>query len=125
VTTSGRFAVVANSLASKPIQLTDLNELFSLYPTVDDAITGVRRAPCNPQRTSTQKLPLTIGRLWPVCFCSRDKITQPPNGQLIHEIHETRYDWPLGGHAAAHASSLSTGQVLTIRSAGTPASNAR
>jgi anti-anti-sigma factor len=41
----GRFAVVADSPATRrPIQLTDLNHLFSLYLALDDAITSVRKS---------------------------------------------------------------------------------
>lgn len=41
----GRFAVVADSPANRrPIQLTDLNQLFSLNRTLDDAITSVRKS---------------------------------------------------------------------------------
>jgi anti-anti-sigma factor len=40
---SGRFAVVADGPAtSRPIQLTRLDEVFPLYPTLDDALTGLR-----------------------------------------------------------------------------------
>ena len=47
----GRFAVVADSPATRrPIQLTDLNQLFSLYLTLDDAITSLRKS----QGTTTQ-----------------------------------------------------------------------
>ena len=39
VTASGRFAVVANSVATKrPIELTDLDQLFWVYPTLDEAV---------------------------------------------------------------------------------------
>lgn len=41
----GRYAVVADSPATRrPIQLTDLNRLFSLYLTLDDAITSVHKS---------------------------------------------------------------------------------
>ena len=47
----GRFAVVADSPATRrPIQLTDLNQLFSLYLTLDDAITSLSK----PQGTTTR-----------------------------------------------------------------------
>jgi anti-sigma B factor antagonist len=40
---SAEFAVVANGPAtSRPIQLTGLHEIFSLYPTLEDALTAVR-----------------------------------------------------------------------------------
>lgn len=39
----GRFAVVANSPATRrPIELTDLDQLFSMYQTLDDAVTSLR-----------------------------------------------------------------------------------
>jgi anti-anti-sigma factor len=39
----GRFAVVANSPATRrPIELTDLDQLFSLYRTLDDAVTSLQ-----------------------------------------------------------------------------------
>jgi anti-anti-sigma factor len=38
-----RFAVVANSPATRrPIELTDLDQLFSMYSTLDDAVTSLR-----------------------------------------------------------------------------------
>jgi anti-sigma B factor antagonist len=44
--TAGPFAVVANSPATRrPIQLTDLDTLFSLYPNLDGAMTSLRNAP--------------------------------------------------------------------------------
>jgi len=47
----GRFAVVADSPETRrPIQLTDLNQLFSLYLTLHDAITSLGK----PQDSSTQ-----------------------------------------------------------------------
>jgi anti-anti-sigma factor len=43
VSKSARFAVVANGPAtSRPIQLTGLDDVFALYPTLDDALTAVR-----------------------------------------------------------------------------------
>jgi anti-sigma B factor antagonist len=43
VTQSGQFAVVANSAAtSRPIQLTGLDQIFELYPTLDEALTAVK-----------------------------------------------------------------------------------
>lgn len=43
VSESSAFAVVANAPATvRPIQLTHVDELFSLYPTVDDALVSVR-----------------------------------------------------------------------------------
>lgn len=43
VSPSGQFAVVADGPAtSRPIQLTRLNEVIALYPTLDEALTGVR-----------------------------------------------------------------------------------
>jgi anti-sigma B factor antagonist len=40
---SAHFAVVANGPAtSRPIQLTGLDEIFALYPTLDDALNAVR-----------------------------------------------------------------------------------
>ncbi|MGH7143462.1 MAG: STAS domain-containing protein [Planctomycetota bacterium] len=40
---SAQLAVVANSPAtSRPIQLTGLDKMFSLYPTLDDALMAVR-----------------------------------------------------------------------------------
>ena len=39
---SARFAIVANGPAtSRPIPLTGLDEIFELYPTMDDALTAV------------------------------------------------------------------------------------
>jgi anti-anti-sigma factor len=39
----GRFAVVANSPATRrPIELTDLDQLFPMYQTLDDAVTSLR-----------------------------------------------------------------------------------
>ena len=43
VNKSARFAVVANGPAtSRPIQLTGLDEIIPLYPTLDDALKAVR-----------------------------------------------------------------------------------
>jgi anti-anti-sigma factor len=43
VSKSAQFAVVADSPATSiPIQLTGLDEIFSLYPTLDEALTAVR-----------------------------------------------------------------------------------
>ena len=43
---SGEFAVVADDPAtSRPIQLTDLDKIFALYATLDDALVAVRRRP--------------------------------------------------------------------------------
>jgi anti-sigma B factor antagonist len=43
VTPTGCFAVVADGPAtSRPIKLTHLDEVFSLYPTLDDGLTAVR-----------------------------------------------------------------------------------
>src|SRR3954447_14069044 len=43
VSQTAQFAVVANSAAtSRPIQLTGLDQIFKLYPTLDDALTAVR-----------------------------------------------------------------------------------
>lgn len=40
---SAQFAVVANSPAtSRPIQLTGLDQIFELYPTLDEALTAVK-----------------------------------------------------------------------------------
>lgn len=43
VSPSAQFAVVANSAAtSRPIQLTGLDQIFELYPTLDEAMAAVR-----------------------------------------------------------------------------------
>lgn len=43
VSESARFAVVANSAAtSRPIQLTGLDQIFQLYPTLDEALTAIQ-----------------------------------------------------------------------------------
>ena len=40
---SGQFAVVASGpITSRPIQLTKLDEVFAMYPTLDEAFTRVR-----------------------------------------------------------------------------------
>ena len=40
---SGGFAVVAGAPATiRPIELTDLNEVFDLYPSLDDALAAMR-----------------------------------------------------------------------------------
>jgi anti-anti-sigma factor len=42
VSPSAHFAVVANSAAtSRPIQLTGLDQIFELYPTLDEALSAV------------------------------------------------------------------------------------
>jgi anti-sigma B factor antagonist len=42
VSQTAQFAVVANSAAtSRPIQLTGLDRIFQLYPTLDDALSAV------------------------------------------------------------------------------------
>jgi anti-sigma B factor antagonist len=43
VSQSAQFAVVANSAStSRPIQLTGLDQIFELYPTLDEALTAVQ-----------------------------------------------------------------------------------
>lgn len=43
VSESAGFAVVANSAAtSRPIQLTGLDQIFQLYPTLDEALTAIQ-----------------------------------------------------------------------------------
>jgi anti-sigma B factor antagonist len=43
VSQSAHFAVVANSAStSRPIQLTGLDQIFALYPTLGEALTAVR-----------------------------------------------------------------------------------
>jgi anti-sigma B factor antagonist len=43
VSPSAQFAVVANSAAtSRPIQLTGLDQIFELYPTLDEALTALK-----------------------------------------------------------------------------------
>ena len=43
VSQSAHFAVVANSAStSRPIQLTGLDQLFELYPTLSEALTAVK-----------------------------------------------------------------------------------
>ena len=40
---AGQFAVVASGpITSRPIQLTKLDEVFAMYPTLDEALTRVR-----------------------------------------------------------------------------------
>jgi anti-anti-sigma factor len=40
---TGKFAVVASGpVTARPIQLTKLDEFLALYPTVDDAVAGLR-----------------------------------------------------------------------------------
>ncbi|WP_414686933.1 STAS domain-containing protein [Mycobacterium sp.] len=47
----GRFAVIADSpVTRRPLELTDLDQLFSLYRTLDDAITSLSK----PQGTTTR-----------------------------------------------------------------------
>jgi anti-anti-sigma factor len=42
VSDTAQFAVVANSAAtSRPIQLTGLDQIFKLYPTLDDALAAI------------------------------------------------------------------------------------
>jgi anti-sigma B factor antagonist len=44
----GRFAVVADSPATrKPIQLTDLDKIFALFSTLDDAVRSLRDSSLN------------------------------------------------------------------------------
>jgi anti-anti-sigma factor len=43
VSQSAQFAVVANSAStSRPIQLTGLDQIFELYPTLEEALTAVK-----------------------------------------------------------------------------------
>lgn len=50
VSPSGQFAVVASGpITSRPIQLTRLNEVFAMYPTLDEALRGVRARMVNGQ----------------------------------------------------------------------------
>jgi anti-sigma B factor antagonist len=45
---SARIAIVAsNAATSRPIQLTGLDKLMSLYPTLDDALTAISTGPNN------------------------------------------------------------------------------
>jgi anti-sigma B factor antagonist len=45
---SARIAIVANNAAtSRPIQLTGLDKVMSLYPTLDDALTAIGTGPNN------------------------------------------------------------------------------
>ena len=56
--TAGQFAVVADSpLTRKPIQLTDLDSVFALYATLDDAVAGLRRAPLSSDEASPTSSP--------------------------------------------------------------------
>ena len=49
VSESAQFAVVANGpVTARPIQLTSLDQVFSLYPTLDDALTGLRNGEATP-----------------------------------------------------------------------------
>jgi anti-sigma B factor antagonist len=44
ISESAQFAVVANSAStSRPIQLTGLDQIFELYPTLDEALTAVKK----------------------------------------------------------------------------------
>jgi anti-sigma B factor antagonist len=48
VSKSARVAIVAsNPATSRPIQLTGLDKIMSLYPTLDDALTAVDTGPNN------------------------------------------------------------------------------
>lgn len=48
VSKSAQVAIVANNPAtSRPIELTGLDKIISLYPTLDDALTAVGPAPKN------------------------------------------------------------------------------
>ena len=50
VSKSGEFAVVASGpITSRPIQLTRLDEVFAMYPTLDEALTHVRKRMLNGQ----------------------------------------------------------------------------
>ena len=50
VSKSGEFAVVASGpVTSRPIQLTQLDEVFAMYPTLDEALTDVRKRILNGQ----------------------------------------------------------------------------
>jgi anti-sigma B factor antagonist len=43
ISESGQFAVVASGpITSRPIQLTRLDEVFAMYPTLDEALRSVR-----------------------------------------------------------------------------------
>lgn len=50
VSRSGQFAVVASGpITSRPIQLTRLDEVFAMFPTLDEALTDVRKRMLNGQ----------------------------------------------------------------------------
>lgn len=50
VSESGQFAVVASGpITSRPIQLTRLDQVFAMYPTLDEALAGVRTRMGNSQ----------------------------------------------------------------------------
>jgi anti-anti-sigma factor len=50
VSKSGEFAVVASGpVTSRPIQLTQLDEVFAMYPTLDAALKDVRKRILNGQ----------------------------------------------------------------------------
>lgn len=50
VSKSGEFAVVASGpITSRPIQLTRLDQVFAMYPTLDEALAGVRTRMVNGQ----------------------------------------------------------------------------
>ena len=50
VSKSGEFAVVASGpITSRPIRLTRLDQVFAMYPTLDEALAGVRTRMVNGQ----------------------------------------------------------------------------
>jgi anti-sigma B factor antagonist len=50
VSKSGEFAVVASGpVTGRPIQLTQLDEVFAMYPTLDEALKDVRKRMLNGQ----------------------------------------------------------------------------
>jgi anti-sigma B factor antagonist len=50
VSKSGEFAVVASGpVTGRPIQLTQLDEVFAMYPTLDEALKDVRKRILNGQ----------------------------------------------------------------------------
>ena len=50
VSQSGQFAVVASGpITSRPIQLTKLDQVFAMYPTLGEALTDVRKRLLNGQ----------------------------------------------------------------------------
>jgi anti-sigma B factor antagonist len=50
VSKSGQFAVVASGpITSRPIQLTQLDRVFAMYPTLDEALKSVRARMVNGQ----------------------------------------------------------------------------